>query len=77
MRKLGDGLEVFAVSEDGIIEGFYKKEYPFFFCVQWHPERKLKSTGEKNELELKKYDTLSLWLFETFIREGQKSRVKS
>lgn len=39
VKKLADGFEVFAVSCDGIIEGFYKKGYPFFVCVQWHPER--------------------------------------
>lgn len=55
VKRLADGFETFAVSEDGIIEGFYKKDYLFFVCVQWHPERIF-------------YDKLSLEIFETFIK---------
>lgn len=58
VKVLADGFEVFAVSEDGIIEGFYKKDYPFFICVQWHPERIF-------------YDKLSLGIFETFIKQAK------
>lgn len=58
VKRLADGFEVFAVSEDGIIEGFYKKGYPFFICVQWHPERIF-------------YDKLSLGIFETFIKQAK------
>jgi len=59
VKRLADGFEVFAVSEeDGIIEGFYKKGYPFFICVQWHPERIF-------------YDKLSLGIFETFINQAR------
>lgn len=57
VKVLADGFEVFAVSEDGIVEGFYKKDYPFFICVQWHPERIC-------------YDKLSLGIFEEFIKHG-------
>lgn len=39
VNKPGDGLEVFALSEDGVIEGLYKSDYPFMMGVQWHPER--------------------------------------
>jgi putative glutamine amidotransferase len=39
VKKLGKGLEYFAISNDGIIEGFYLKDHPFFVGVQWHPER--------------------------------------
>jgi putative glutamine amidotransferase len=35
---LGDGLEIAAISEDGIIEGIVHKNYPFIAAVQWHPE---------------------------------------
>lgn len=59
VKKLGDGLEAFAVSEDGIIEGFHKKGYPFLLCVQWHPERIF-------------YDTLSLEIFRTFINTANR-----
>jgi putative glutamine amidotransferase len=58
IKRLADGFEVLAVSEDGIIEGFYKKGYPFFICVQWHPERIF-------------YDKLSLGIFETFIKQAK------
>lgn len=37
--NLGNGLEVFCRSDDGIIEGFYLKGHPFCIGVQWHPER--------------------------------------
>jgi len=71
VKKLGDGLEVFAMSEDGIIEGFYKKEYPFLYCVQWHPERSLELTDTEKDSETEKYDKLSLWLFEIFINKAR------
>jgi len=48
----GDGLSVFALSGDGIIEGIYKRDYNFCVGVQWHPERIF-------------YDPLSAWLFES------------
>jgi putative glutamine amidotransferase len=59
VKVLADGFEVFVVFEDGIIEGFYKKDYPFFICVQWHPERIF-------------YDKLSLGIFETFIEKSRR-----
>jgi len=59
VKVLADGFEVFAVSEDGIIEGFYKKDYPFFICVQWHPERIF-------------YDKLSLRIFKAFIEKSRR-----
>lgn len=58
VKRLADGFEVFAVSEDGIIEGFYKKGYPFFVCVQWHPERIF-------------YDKLSVGIFKEFIKQAR------
>lgn len=39
VKKLGQNLEYFGISKDGIIEGFYLKNHPFFVGVQWHPER--------------------------------------
>lgn len=39
VKKLGEGLEIFCRSKDGITEGFYLKGHPFFVGVQWHPER--------------------------------------
>lgn len=58
IKRLADGFEAFALSGDGIIEGFYKKGYSFFVCVQWHPERMF-------------YDKLSLEIFETFIKQAK------
>jgi putative glutamine amidotransferase len=48
----GDGLSVFAVAADGMIEGIYKRDYNFCVGVQWHPERIF-------------YDPLSVWMFES------------
>ncbi|MBR2990608.1 MAG: gamma-glutamyl-gamma-aminobutyrate hydrolase family protein [Solobacterium sp.] len=38
IRKVGEGLEVMAVSEDGITEGVYRPDKKFVWAVQWHPE---------------------------------------
>lgn len=58
VKRLADGFEIFAISEDGIIEGFYKKDYPFFICVQWHPERIF-------------YDKLSSRIFDVFVKKAR------
>jgi putative glutamine amidotransferase len=42
ISRLGDKLEVWAVSEDGLAEGIRRTDtvsYPFYLGVQWHPER--------------------------------------
>ncbi len=40
--RLGDGLEVEAVAEDGLVEGFTVSDAPgFTLAVQWHPEWKV------------------------------------
>jgi putative glutamine amidotransferase len=69
VKKVGEGLEVFGVSEDGIIEGIYKRDYPFLVCVQWHPERSLEFGVKSSELE--KYDKISLEIFEAFIKQAK------
>ena len=38
VKKLGQGLKVVGLSEDGLIEAFEYPGYPFLFAVQWHPE---------------------------------------
>lgn len=38
ISKLGEGLRVNAVAEDGIIEGVELLDHPFGIGVQWHPE---------------------------------------
>jgi putative glutamine amidotransferase len=37
--RVGDGFEIFARAEDGIIEGIAHETLPFCVAVQWHPER--------------------------------------
>jgi putative glutamine amidotransferase len=84
VKRLADGFEVFAVSEDGIIEGFYKKDYTFFICVQWHPERSFEGQSPSNSrvdkfsspekgfgVKPQSYDKLSLGIFETFIKQAK------
>lgn len=39
VKAPGRGLEVLAVSPDGLAEALWLKDYPFLLCVQWHPER--------------------------------------
>lgn len=64
VKDLGKGLKTFAVSEDGIIEGLYKPDYPFLVCCEWHPERDLKALkGQEKE----GYATLSKTLFRLFV----------
>lgn len=38
LDKLGEGIEIVAISEDGIPEGLIHKDYSKIFAVQWHPE---------------------------------------
>ena len=38
IKKLGNGLEPMATSEDGLIEAFYMPKKKFVMAVQWHPE---------------------------------------
>jgi gamma-glutamyl-gamma-aminobutyrate hydrolase PuuD len=38
MKTLADSLHAFALSGDGVVEGFYMKEKPLL-GIQWHPER--------------------------------------
>ena len=44
VNRLGDGLEVEAVADDGLVEGFVVRDAPgFALAVQWHPEWKVLS----------------------------------
>jgi putative glutamine amidotransferase len=39
VNRVGRGLRVTAVSDDGVIEGLEDPSLPLFAAVQWHPER--------------------------------------
>lgn len=39
VHRLGSGLQVSAVGDDGVIEGIEGSDRRFFLAVQWHPER--------------------------------------
>lgn len=38
VKRLADGLEVMARSEDGLVEAVWKPDHSFLWAVQWHPE---------------------------------------
>lgn len=59
----GEGLSVFALAGDGIIEGIFKRDYNFCVGVQWHPERIF-------------YDPLSVWLFESLAGNARTRRSR-
>lgn len=40
VKRPGGGIEVLAVSPDGLAEAVSLKGYPFLLCLQWHPERR-------------------------------------
>lgn len=63
VKMLGEGLDIFALSDDNIIEGFYKKDYPFLAGIQWHPERMPD-------------DELSRKILELFIKTAEQKRDK-
>ncbi len=56
IKKLGSGLSVMAIADDGVIEAVYSTENRYLRAYQWHPER-LCERCEDNKL-----------LFENFIR---------
>ena len=55
VKKLAEGLEPMAVSEDGLIEAVYSSNRKFLWAVQWHPEFSYKT------------DDISLKIFKAFI----------
>src|SRR5208283_455314 len=63
VKKTAGGLEIFAMSKDGIIEGVYKRDHPFLLGVQWHPERN--QDGE-----------FSSRLFSSFIDAARQSSIR-
>lgn len=59
--RVGAGLTVFAISDDGIIEGLFKRDYNWCVGVQWHPERIFT-------------EPLSVWLFKSLTGKADESR---
>lgn len=47
VKRLAPGLKTFAVTDDGIVEGFYMPGEQYLYAYQWHPER-LWETDEFN-----------------------------
>ncbi len=60
VKRLAEGLDIFASSYDNMVEAFYKKDQPFFVGVQWHPERGFNKKSIK-------CDKISLRIFQMFI----------
>ena len=49
IKRLGEGLQVMATADDGIVEAVYLPGAPYFRAYQWHPER-LVDMDEKNRM---------------------------
>ena len=45
VKRLGEGLRVSAVAEDGVVEGIELPEARFVLGVQWHPEDRVARDG--------------------------------
>jgi gamma-glutamyl-gamma-aminobutyrate hydrolase PuuD len=45
--KVGRGLRVVAEADDGVVEALDDPSRPFFWAVQWHPERMLDRPGQR------------------------------
>ena len=64
VNRVGDGLRICAVSDDGCTEAVFLPEHPFFVGVQWHPEHMTGShTGAKK-------------LFEAFVNAARSNMKK-
>ena len=64
VKRVGDGLRICAVSDDGCTEAIFLPEHPFFVGVQWHPEHMTKN------------DTGARKLFEAFINAARLNMKK-
>lgn len=50
IKELGDGLDIMAVSEDGLVEAVYSSKKKFLWAVQWHPEFSYKNNGDSMKI---------------------------
>ena len=60
VKKLGEGLKVNCMADDGTIEGFEwadASDKPFLLCIQWHPERMFQFGLEHSPLSKNIRDT--------------------
>lgn len=60
VNKLGTGLKVNCMADDGTIEGFEwadASDKPFLLCIQWHPERMFQFGLEHSPLSKNIRDT--------------------
>ena len=63
--RIGEGLTVSAVSEDGIVEGLEKQNHPFFLGVQWHPEHMSARNAQQRRI------------FEAFVTAAKQKKVEN
>lgn len=54
VKRLADGLELLAITEDGLTEAFRLKGHRFLAAVQWHPE----CLSHKDELQAALFSVL-------------------
>jgi len=47
INRIAKGLEIMALSDDGLVEAVYMPEHPHVWAVQWHPEYSLKDEISK------------------------------
>jgi len=59
INRIGKGLEVMALSDDGLVEAVYMPDHPFLWAVQWHPECALN-------------EEISKKIFSSFVRAVEK-----
>ena len=53
VKRVGEGLGICGVSEDGTVEALVMQGHPFFVGVQWHPELMTKNdTGARRLFEV-------------------------
>ena len=50
LKRLGDGLAVMALADDGIVEAVYATDRPYLRAFQWHPERLYQLDADNRKL---------------------------
>jgi len=60
INRIAKGLEVMALSDDGLVEAVYMPDRPFLWGLQWHPECSIK-------------EEISKKIFSAFVRSVEKS----